>query len=116
VTVKKVPNLSDSVQARLHHHMLSPKHSFQELLQDDAMERFVYRLSKMPSRACVALKGTLMLRVRVVPLALVSKDVDFFGRTALGCASWHRRAPSRRPHCRRAQVGVLSGLQAPDVD
>lgn len=44
------------------------------------MERFLYRLSMSPHRACFVLKGALMLYVWKVPLARATKDLDFLGR------------------------------------
>ncbi len=44
------------------------------------MERFLYRLSTTPHRACFVLKGALMLHVWDAPLARATKDVDFLGR------------------------------------
>lgn len=61
MTVKKLSNLAPSVQARLQNHARATKRPFQELLQYDAMERFLYRLSTTPHRARFVLKGALML-------------------------------------------------------
>lgn len=80
MTVKKVSNLTASVQARLQNHARATKRPFQELLQYYAMERFLYRLSTTPHRARFVLKGALMLHVWDAPLARATKDLDFLGR------------------------------------
>jgi hypothetical protein len=80
VTVKRVSNLSASVQARLQNHARASKRPFQELLQYYAMERFLYRLSTSPHRVGFVLKGALMLYVWDAPLARATKDLDFLGR------------------------------------
>jgi hypothetical protein len=75
-----IKNLPASVQARLQNDARTSTRPFHELLQYYAMERFLYRLSKTPHRACFVLKGALMLHVWNAPLARATKDIDFLGR------------------------------------
>ena len=79
MTAQNVSNLAASVQARLQNRARASKRPFQELLQYYAMERFLYRLSTTPHRACFVLKGALMLHVWDAPLARATKDLDLLG-------------------------------------
>ncbi len=97
MTVKYIPNLAASVQARLRNHARATKRPFQELLQYYAMERFLYRLSTTPHRARFVLKGALMLHVWEAPLARATRtstsSADSTTRSRTSSAWSARSAP-----------------------
>jgi predicted nucleotidyltransferase component of viral defense system len=73
---KEVKNVVASVLARLRN---SPKSSgvpFQQVLQQYAMERFLYRLSKSQHAQSVILKGALLLKTIGIPNARPTMDID----------------------------------------
>ncbi len=79
---KSPRNVAASVRQRLLNKARTDKHTFNELLQDYAMERFLYRLSRSPLAGRFVLKGALMLRVWESPMPRATMDIDLLGRTS----------------------------------
>ena len=80
--VNKTPpkNIAASVRQRLLNKARETNHSFSELVQYFAMERFLYRLSKSTCANKFILKGALMLAVWEAPLARPTMDIDMLGK------------------------------------
>ena len=75
-------NASASVRQRLLNKARADKRPFNELLQDYAMGRFLYRLSCSRQAGRFVLKGALMLRVWESPTPRTTMDIDLLGRTS----------------------------------
>src|ERR1700678_2105987 len=72
----KEMNVVASVLARLRNHSKSSGAPFQQVLQQYAIERFLYRISKSKHAQSVILKGALLLKTIGVPRARPALDID----------------------------------------
>lgn len=73
---KEVRNVVASVLARLRNSSKSSGVPFQQVLQQYAMERFLYRVSKSQHAQSVILKGALLLKTIGIPNARPTMDID----------------------------------------
>jgi hypothetical protein len=73
---KEVKNVVASVLARLRNTSKSSGVPFQQILQQYAMERFLYRVSKSKHAQTVVLKGALLLKTIGIPNARPTMDID----------------------------------------
>jgi predicted nucleotidyltransferase component of viral defense system len=73
---KEVKNVVASVLARLRNTSKSIGLPFQQVLQQYAMERFLYRVSKSQHAKSVILKGALLLKTIGIPNARPTMDID----------------------------------------
>jgi len=69
-------NIVASVLARLRNTSKSSGAPFQQILQQYAMERFLYRVSKSKHAQTVVLKGALLLKTMGIPSARPTMDID----------------------------------------
>ena len=69
-------NVVASVLARLRNHSKSNGAPFQQVLQQYAIERFLYRVSKSKHAQSVILKGALLLKTIGIPRARPTVDID----------------------------------------
>src|SRR3977135_42910 len=69
-------NLVASVLARLRNTSKSSGLPFQQVLQQYAIERFLYRISKSRHARSVVLKGALLLKTIGIPNARPTLDID----------------------------------------
>jgi len=69
-------NVVASVLARLRNHSKSSGAPLQQVLQQYAIERFLYRVSKSKHAQTVVLKGALLLRTIGIPNARPTMDID----------------------------------------
>jgi len=76
VNTKEVKNIVASVLARLRNTSKSNGVPFQQVLQQYAMERFLYRVSKSRHAQSVILKGALLLKTIGIPNARPTMDID----------------------------------------
>ncbi|MGH9622818.1 MAG: nucleotidyl transferase AbiEii/AbiGii toxin family protein, partial [Bryobacteraceae bacterium] len=76
MNAKEVKNVVASVLARLRNTSKSNDVPFQQVLQQDAMERFLYRVSKSRHAQSVILKGALLLKTIGIPNARPTMDID----------------------------------------
>jgi predicted nucleotidyltransferase component of viral defense system len=74
MTQKK--NIVASVLARLSNTAKSSGAPFQQILQQYAIERFLYRISKSEHAQTVVLKGALLLKTIGIPRARPTMDID----------------------------------------
>jgi hypothetical protein len=72
----KEVNVIASVLARLRNHSKSNGAPFQQVLQQYAMERFLYRISKSKHAQSVIQKGALLLKTIGIPRARPTMDID----------------------------------------
>jgi hypothetical protein len=72
----KEMNVVASVLARLRNHSKLSSAPFQQVLQQYAMERFLYRISKSKHAQSVVLKGALLLKTIGIPRARPTVDID----------------------------------------
>jgi predicted nucleotidyltransferase component of viral defense system len=77
---KEVKNVVASVLARLRNSAKAGGAPFQQVLQQYAMERFLYRLSKSQHAQGVILKGALLLKTIGIPNARPTMDIDMLRR------------------------------------
>jgi predicted nucleotidyltransferase component of viral defense system len=75
-----VKNIVASVLARLRNHAKSTNAPFQQVLQQYAIERFLYRISKSKHAESVVLKGALLLKTIGIPTARPTMDIDMLRR------------------------------------
>ncbi|HKR42427.1 MAG TPA: nucleotidyl transferase AbiEii/AbiGii toxin family protein [Paraburkholderia sp.] len=80
MNTKEVKNLVASVLARLRNTSKSNGVPFQQVLQQYAMERFLYRVSKSRHAQSVILKGALLLKTIGIPNARPTMDIDMLRR------------------------------------
>ena len=73
---KEMKNVVASVLARLRNHAKSSGAPFQQVLQQYAIERFLYRISKSKHAESVVLKGALLLKTIGIPTARPTMDID----------------------------------------
>lgn len=73
---KEPKNIVASVLARLRENAKSSGAPFQQVLQQYAMERFLYRVSKSKHAQSVVLKGALLLKTIGIPRARPTMDID----------------------------------------
>jgi predicted nucleotidyltransferase component of viral defense system len=73
---KERKNVVASVLARLRSTSKSTGAPFQQVLQQYAMERFLYRISKSKHAQSVILKGALLLKTIGIPHARPTMDID----------------------------------------
>jgi hypothetical protein len=76
VTTKDGKNVVASVLARLRNTAKSNGAPFQQVLQQYAIERFLYRISKSRHAKSVILKGALLLKTIGIPTARPTLDID----------------------------------------
>lgn len=69
-------NIVASVLAKLRNHSKSSDVPFQQVLQQYAIERFLYRISKSKHAESVILKGALLLKTIGIPSARPTMDID----------------------------------------
>ena len=69
MSTKEGKNVVASVLARLRNNSKSSGSPFQQVLQQYAMERFLYRISKSKHAKSVILKGALLLKTIGIPSA-----------------------------------------------
>lgn len=69
-------NIVASVLARLRNTAKSSGAPFQQILQEYAIERFLYRVSKSKHAQTVILKGALLLKTIGIPRARPTLDID----------------------------------------
>ncbi len=80
---RKVTNLAHSVHQRLLQQAKASDKPFNELLQNYAMERFLYRLGCSSHRDRFILKGALMLRAWASPLSRPTMDIDLSSKQSM---------------------------------
>jgi predicted nucleotidyltransferase component of viral defense system len=73
---KETRNVVASVLARLRNHSKSRGAPFQQVLQQYAIERFLYRISKSTHAQTVVLKGALLLKTIGISGARPTMDID----------------------------------------
>jgi hypothetical protein len=73
---KETKNVVTSILARLRNHSKSSGAPFQQVLQQYAIERFLYRVSKSKHAQSVILKGALLLKTIGIPSARPTMDID----------------------------------------
>lgn len=73
---KEIKNVVASVLARLRNTAKKSGATFQQILQQYAIERFLYRISKSPHAQSVILKGALLLKTIGIPRARPTMDID----------------------------------------
>jgi predicted nucleotidyltransferase component of viral defense system len=76
MSAKEPKNVAASVLARLRNHSASNGGPFQQVLQQYAIERFLYRISKSQHAEGVILKGALLLKTIGIPRARPTMDID----------------------------------------
>jgi hypothetical protein len=76
MTDKDIKNVTASVLARLRNNAKSSGAPFQQVLQQYAIERFLYRVSKSKHAKDVILKGALLLKTIDIPSARPTMDID----------------------------------------
>jgi len=76
MTAKEKKNIVASVLAKLRNKSASSGAPFQQVLQQYAMERFLYRISKSKHARSVVLKGALLLKTIGIPSARPTMDID----------------------------------------
>lgn len=74
-----IKDMAASVRARLLDIARRTGKPYNEVLVQYAFERFLFRLSKSPSKEYLLLKGGLLLLARGLPQARVTRDIDFLG-------------------------------------
>src|SRR5580658_7843682 len=77
---KEKKSVVASVLARLRNQAKSSGAPFQQVLQQYAIERFLYRISKSKHAQSVILKGALLLKTIGIPSARPTKDIDMLRR------------------------------------
>jgi hypothetical protein len=77
---KALKNVAASVHQRLLNKAAESSRPFNELLQQFAIERFIYRFSKSPHVDRFILKGALMFSAWRAPVSRPTMDIDFLGR------------------------------------
>lgn len=82
MTARQVTNTPVSVRQRLLNKARASNRPFNELLQNYAMERFLYRLSESEYGDRFILKGALLLRVWEAPFVRPTMDIEMLGRTS----------------------------------
>ena len=73
---KETKNIVASILARLRNHSKSSGAPFQQVLQQYAIERFLYRVSKSKHAQSAILKGALLLKTIGIPSARPTMDID----------------------------------------
>jgi Domain of unknown function (DUF1814). len=76
MTDKDIKNVVASVLARLRNNAKSSGAPIQQVLQQYAIERFLYRVSKSKHAESVILKGALLLKTIDIPSARPTMDID----------------------------------------
>jgi predicted nucleotidyltransferase component of viral defense system len=84
---KEEKNVVASVLARLRNNSKSSGVPFQQVLQQYAMERFLYRISRSPHAQSVILKGALLLKTIGIPNARPTMDIDMLRKGTADQAS-----------------------------
>lgn len=74
--MSETKNVVASVLARLRNNSKSTGAPFQQVLQQYAIERFLYRVSKSKHAQSVVLKGALLLKTIGIPRARPTLDID----------------------------------------
>jgi hypothetical protein len=76
MTDKDIKNVVASALARLRNNAKSSGAPLQQVLQQYAIERFLYRVSKSKHAESVILKGALLLKTIDIPSARPTMDID----------------------------------------
>jgi predicted nucleotidyltransferase component of viral defense system len=76
MSAKEMKSVVASVLARLRNTSRSSGAPFQQILQQYAIERFLYRVSKSKHAQSVILKGALLLKTIGIPSARPTMDID----------------------------------------
>jgi hypothetical protein len=76
MSAREMKNGVASVLARLRNHSKSSGAPFQQVLQQYAIERFLYRVSKSKHAQTVVLKRALLLKTIGIPNARPTMDID----------------------------------------
>lgn len=76
MSAKRAKNVAASVLERLRSKSKSSGAPFQQILQQYAIERFLYRISKSKHAESVVLKGALLLKTIGIPRARPTLDID----------------------------------------
>ncbi len=76
MSVKNTRNVAASVLAKLRNESKASGVTFQQVLQQYAIERLLFRLSKSPHAQSVILKGALLLKTIGIPSARPTMDID----------------------------------------
>ena len=76
MSAKETKNVAASVLAKLRNHSKASGAPFQQVLQQYAIERFLYRISKSQHAESVILKGALLLKTIGIPRARPTMDID----------------------------------------
>lgn len=76
MSAKRAKNVAASVLERLRNKSKSSGAPFQQVLQQYAIERFLYRISKSKHAKSVVLKGALLLKTIGIPRARPTLDID----------------------------------------
>jgi len=76
MSAKRAKNVAASVLERLRNESKSSEAPFQQVLQQYAIERFLYRISKSKHAKSVVLKGALLLKTIGIPRARPTLDID----------------------------------------
>jgi len=76
MSAKDRKNIVASVLAKLRNTSKSSGTLLQQVLQQYAMERFLYRISKSKHAPSVVLKGALLLKTIGIPNARPTMDID----------------------------------------
>jgi hypothetical protein len=80
MSASRQKNIVASVLARLRNNSKSSGAPFQQVLQQYAIERFLYRISKSTHAEGVILKGALLLKTIGIPTARPTLDIDMLRR------------------------------------
>jgi hypothetical protein len=73
-------NIAASVHQRLLNKARASSRPFNEILQQFAIERFIYRLSKGPYAQTFILKGALMFSAWTGSMSRPTMDIDLLGK------------------------------------
>ena len=79
--MNQLKNISASIHQRLLNKAVAEQRPFNELLQNYANERFLYRLSQSHYKDVLILKGALAFLAWDTPLSRPTRDIDFLGQT-----------------------------------
>jgi hypothetical protein len=87
MSAREMKNVAASVLARLRNHSKSSGAPFQQVLQQYAIERFLYRVSKSKHAQTVVLKCALLLKTIGIPNARPTMDIDMLRKSKADQAS-----------------------------
>ena len=78
--MSKPKDIAASVSARLFNYAREQNHTYQEILQYYAIERFLYRLAQSKYCDAFVLKGGVAFFAWRFPLRRTTRDIDLHGR------------------------------------